>query len=843
MMDDTFNETDEQSDFSFPIITFDNSGHNSLRVPGFNDIPIHYELPCDARFAHGIVEWRQAPAVTARELAMVAVMDQLTDRPDWHLDIFNKQVVVDEWRKEAFASTPLMSERAWAWCVKELQDKAIYFREQNSHVRVLDIGSCVCKSDTATLSSLSEAFRREVLPVLLERRQQQQQEEEDEEKEQEQGNLYRRSSSRILHLVDPLLYPLTYGKSLVLTDGGKVDLHNILGSYNNATVAPKHFDRRVDAQDLQKLIDDSRDFSMGISPMLMEGQESGTEVHITSYINNLHPAHQGLYQAIEKLVSLAIKPWNDCLVKGQRGWHNDMNNGQLGPVPLRIITHGVEWVNKLPEWALAFRVPSESEKRQYYEAQEMLQSSKDDPTEKGRKKYLQAQKELSMFTHVAGKEDMELPPPDSDLWQKAKEYLELPEDESNIPVKVPDDWAQGLKSPWDMLRQKVKRVIRFKHPEPGTAFSYEDWKAGRHNDKAIIDIVRHRKNWPTHGRPFQPVIPPHTPYKITLQDIFRKQGLQVIVKMENIELTPQTPNYSSDTWQLEGQLNQHIAAVAVFAYDVVNITKARIAFRQYTSLHGCFYQYSEERYKAGVDYDWRNLPAHRYGTREKEYGALTAILGFSWRDLSIDYHGTRSYQCTGSVATPQGRLVTFPSVLEHRVEPFQLADPTRPGHYRYIKLYLVDPHYRVCSTRNVPPQQHHWWAQEVGNDLTSSAGLPRELVDGILKETDSWPIGVQEARQHRQELSKEHFWNERRSLFLSTLQHKRYIISSVFRRLKRIPILYAALQQSAPHPTHSSVIDTEPHSVVSPDATSTKNGIPKHVGVREEPKRAGKLFK
>ncbi|KAJ5213711.1 hypothetical protein N7449_000880 [Penicillium cf. viridicatum] len=39
-------------------VTLDNSGHIPLQVPGFKDIPIHYELPSDARFAHGIVEWR-----------------------------------------------------------------------------------------------------------------------------------------------------------------------------------------------------------------------------------------------------------------------------------------------------------------------------------------------------------------------------------------------------------------------------------------------------------------------------------------------------------------------------------------------------------------------------------------------------------------------------------------------------------------------------------------------------------------------------------------------------------------------------------------------------------------
>jgi hypothetical protein len=65
-----------------------------------------------------------------------------------------------------------------------------------------------------------------------------------------------------------------------------------------------------------------------------------------------------------------------------------------------------------------------------------------------------------------------------------------------------------------------------------------------------------------------------------------------------------------------------------------------------------------------------------------------------------------SNQELGSVATPQGRLLAWPNVMHHKVEPFELIDPIRPGHRRCIALYLVDPHYRICSTLNVPPQRH-----------------------------------------------------------------------------------------------------------------------------------------
>ena len=43
-------------------------------------------------------------------------------------------------------------------------------------------------------------------------------------------------------------------------------------------------------------------------------------------------------------------------------------------------------------------------------------------------------------------------------------------------------------------------------------------------------------------------------------------------------------------------------------------------------------------------------------------------------------------------------LLAFPNVVQHRVSPFRLADPTRPGHRKLLALFLVDPHIRILST-------------------------------------------------------------------------------------------------------------------------------------------------
>ncbi|KAL7650252.1 hypothetical protein ACMYSQ_012052 [Aspergillus niger] len=755
--------TDDKSIHEPPIISFDNSGDGPLRVPGFGDVPLDYELPCDARFAHGIKEWRQAPAVTARELAMTAVMNRLTDRPNWHVDVFDDEVVA-RWRQDSSASiamNPLLSNRAWDWCVQELRDKATEFRQQG-HIRVLDTGSCVCKSDhvpALRTGELASEFRRAVRPVL---------------RSLMHSGLLDWRSRRRLSIVDAALFPLVYGRSLVLTDGGRVDIEDVLGAYEGATtLAPTHVDKRTDSADVQRQIEKAQWLSVGVNanyktaphyrwsanyqalPSEVEfvGHTGSTQVRLTSYINNLHPVHQNLYRAIEKLIGRAIPLWNDCLVLGQRGWRDIMNQGQLGPVPLRIITYGVEWENELPECLLAFRIPSETRKWMYRRAQEALLNSAGDNTDEGRKRYQRAQERLKDFPDVVGSEEKELPPPESNLWQRAKEYLELPEDGSASPVPAPDDWQQNT---WRAIEGKAKRVVRYRHPEPGTAFSYEEWKTGRHHERAVVDLVRERMEW--RRIPYTPITPPHKPYTIRLQDMFRSQGLQVIVNMENIELTPESPDYKGTDWHMEGQLNEHIVGIAVFAYDIDNITKPQIAFRQNTKMDETFYRY-RMRDERGQRWHPRAKPAHSYG-KPGIYGVeeIARILGYCSWDLDTENFMMRTWQDKGVISIAQGRLVTFPNVLEHRAEPFSLADRSRSGHYRYIKLYLVDPHYRICSTRNVPPQQHHWWADAVGEDL-SAAGLPQEMIDQIMTETGCWPMGLPEARRHRHAFLKEHRWN------------------------------------------------------------------------------------
>jgi len=62
-------------------------------------------------------------------------------------------------------------------------------------------------------------------------------------------------------------------------------------------------------------------------------------------------------------------------------------------------------------------------------------------------------------------------------------------------------------------------------------------------------------------------------------------------------------------------------------------------------------------------------------------------------------------QVLGSAETRVGRVLAFPNILQHHVDPFRLADPSRPGHRKILVFFLLDPSVTIISTSDVPPQQ------------------------------------------------------------------------------------------------------------------------------------------
>ncbi|KAJ2936892.1 hypothetical protein H1R20_g204, partial [Candolleomyces eurysporus] len=215
-----------------------------------------------------------------------------------------------------------------------------------------------------------------------------------------------------------------------------------------------------------------------------------------------------------------------------------------------------------------------------------------------------------------------------------------------------------------------------------------------------------------------------TPKAINFAELYGKQGrpLQVIVKLANIELTPEKPSYEGGSWHVEGQQNEHIVATALYYYSCHNIKSSHLAFRQFVSVHEV----------EGMEYYDQNPHF------------LHTLFGCH------NYSG--GVQDVGSVETREGRLLTFPNILQHQVQPFELEDPTKPGHRKILALFLVDPNIRTLSTAYVPSQRLDWWQELATAELGK---LPLELRDQVFEGVEDFPITLDEAKEIRLELMEE----------------------------------------------------------------------------------------
>lgn len=115
--------------------------------------------------------------------------------------------------------------------------------------------------------------------------------------------------------------------------------------------------------------------------------------------------------------------------------------------------------------------------------------------------------------------------------------------------------------------------------------------------------------------------------------------------------------------------------------------------------------------------------------------------------------GESTFQNVGGVDTREGRLLTFPNILQHQVQPFELMDRTKPGHRKILALFLVDPNIKIISSANVPCQRKDWWREEIGPGFEEI--LPREVWDLVFEEVDGFPIGLEEAKEMRLQLMEE----------------------------------------------------------------------------------------
>ncbi|WOO80290.1 uncharacterized protein LOC62_03G003804 [Vanrija pseudolonga] len=246
--------------------------------------------------------------------------------------------------------------------------------------------------------------------------------------------------------------------------------------------------------------------------------------------------------------------------------------------------------------------------------------------------------------------------------------------------------------------------------EDATHQEQKDWFARTHPfvQPEPLSSPEHLDAFSSTRRPFPTRLP------------WEGSDLQIIVSVGSILLTPDKPVYATGQFHVEGLLNERICASAIYYYDSDNITESRLGFEAAGS-------------------GWKILHGGREGPpfyRDRPLAKELYDVAESRRCSSLEW------MPLGSIETRPGRLVVFPNVYAHRVEPFELVDKTRPGYRKMIAIFLVDPGTPIISTSNVPPQQSTWATREQREPNSP------EMLSGAI-------IGSETAKERSDELLEE----------------------------------------------------------------------------------------
>ncbi|GKZ33832.1 hypothetical protein AbraIFM66950_003916 [Aspergillus brasiliensis] len=665
------------------MATLTNNGDGPLQVPGFGSIPLDFQLPPEARFAHGLLDYRHSPRLTKREMVMLHLMQQVTEKQGWDSAVINgDEAQLAQWHRDAIEGPDghLISTAAWDWCLAELRDKAETWRE-TGRLLVFDSSSAVCQVDVTVSDrgslylSLKEGVQAEIARL---------------------GSPHPQPRPYIQYnrLLDPSLYPLIYDQSRVLIHGGRTSLSNYLWDSAEEPVGelpphpmglPQHRPRNMGRRPGQGGPESC--WSNRFQWLPCEVQFNNTDildVRITSYVNNLHPdKHQKLYGYLERLIASSVPSWNEVLFYGNT----------RGCRPPRILTYGCEIYDYQEENKL-FDVLQ-------HQARWQLQHC--------------AFKEWETLRNTA-REYIEGPEPPK--WKQAEP---LPDKPANlVDLLTPEQWDDPNRV---CLIAKYKRTRRawFNHPEPGVSFSYQQWKQGKSTGRAI-----HAQRISKYPDPLH-----HDHKPVQLEKQFQEKGLQIVVEITRIEIHPDNPIYNGERhFHTEGLRNDRIAAISLYVVECKNLTQVRLAFEHEDKVHASELECRVPQALATVldvdSWEWYE---------EKPPGALHVF---------------------GSVPLTEGRLLSWPNTYRSKLESFRLVDPSQPGNLTLIKLRLVDPHYRICSTQNVPPQQSEWWATAARQAVGLDQRLPLELVWSVMDHTKDWPMSAADAEELRIKLLFEH---------------------------------------------------------------------------------------
>ncbi|SGZ50035.1 CIC11C00000005104 [Sungouiella intermedia] len=229
---------------------------------------------------------------------------------------------------------------------------------------------------------------------------------------------------------------------------------------------------------------------------------------------------------------------------------------------------------------------------------------------------------------------------------------------------------------FSLARYLSEEYVRVPIPNYSEAYKegFSDWeeKFWENYDHESFDESAHDEERKEFLRDFPPT---YSKDPVTKDfDVRDFSKLKVVVKLANIELTPEKPKYAGGSWHVEGTINEDIVATVLYYYDIENIKDSKLSFRGGSE---------DPNYEQGDTL----YCEHFFGLKDED----------------------KMTKFVGSVDAEEGRVIIFPNFFQHHVDPFELADPLKPGKRKILCFFFVDPHNDlVKSTRDVPPQNKEW---------------------------------------------------------------------------------------------------------------------------------------
>ncbi|TMW58052.1 hypothetical protein Poli38472_013526 [Pythium oligandrum] len=192
--------------------------------------------------------------------------------------------------------------------------------------------------------------------------------------------------------------------------------------------------------------------------------------------------------------------------------------------------------------------------------------------------------------------------------------------------------------------------------------------------------------------------------------------VQVIVKIAEIHLTPEKPSYSGGSWHIEGTEAEQIVATGLYYFGCENITESKLSFRAIVS---------------------------EPDLEDTSRFYLAALYGLERHELLT--------QSLGAATAIEDRCFVFLNTLQHKLEPFELIDATKPGVRKILAFFVVNPSNRIPSSSVIPPQQKDW-LQRALPPMLEAKNLPVAALGGKLTQLLGDGMTLDEAKAHREKL-------------------------------------------------------------------------------------------